>query len=80
MDKPMQIGCAHSLGLSNMKVTVSPSSAAFMVTMSSLPAHLRILARLPRLMPDAAAAADQEKNRHTRPEWHHDPAVANQRE
>jgi hypothetical protein len=34
-----------------MKVTVSPSSAAFMVTMSSLPAHFKILARLPKLMP-----------------------------
>lgn len=42
---------AHSLGLSNMSVTVSPSSAAFMVTTSSFPAHLRILAKLLRLKP-----------------------------
>ena len=38
-----------------MKVTVSPSSLAFIVTMSSLPAHLSTLARLARLMPAGAA-------------------------
>ena len=34
----------HALSFSNMKVTVSPSSAAFLVMMSSLPAHFSILA------------------------------------
>ena len=35
--------CAYSPGDSNMKVTTSPVSSAFMVMMSSLPAHLSIL-------------------------------------
>ena len=39
------------LGLSNMKVTVSLPSSALMVMMSSLPAHLSILAMLLRFMP-----------------------------
>ena len=34
---------AYSPGDSNMKVTTSPVSSAFMVMMSSLPAHLSIL-------------------------------------
>jgi hypothetical protein len=43
--------CRRLLGLSNMKVMVSPLSSAFIVTMSSLPAHFMIFARLLRLMP-----------------------------
>lgn len=50
-----------SLGLSNMSVTVSPSSAAFMVTTSSLPAHFRILAKLFRLRPAASAMTAQQQ-------------------
>ena len=40
-----------SLGVSKTKLTVSPLSSAFIVMMSSLPAHLSILAMLFRFMP-----------------------------
>lgn len=39
------------LGLSNMKVTESPPSSALIVMISSLPAHLSILAMLVRFIP-----------------------------
>lgn len=48
--RPVKRGCgislAHSLSLSNMRVRMSGVSSAFKVTLSVLPAHLRILEML----------------------------------
>lgn len=54
---------------SNMNVTVSPSSAAFIVTISSFPAHFKILARLAKLMPARHVKAGCQ--RHAAPPLHH---------
>lgn len=54
IDRPalrgLQLG-RHLLGLSNMKVTLSPLSSALRVMMSSFPAHLSILDMFPKFMP-----------------------------
>lgn len=54
IDRPalrgLQLG-RHVLGLSNMKVTLSPLSSALRVMMSSFPAHLSILDMFPKFMP-----------------------------